>query len=234
MKYPIMNNLNTDFKMNNTYSKYIDDQMSAGKDFLFSLDGVPISKEYPEKEVSSEIYDKIWDKKPHHNNVHPYMSIMAELCKKHSPDVKHIIDVGAGFGNMAIMFIDKIKPLSYTAYEFSNAHEKITERFKNVSCETNVIVDSFRECSLEKFDCVVATEIFEHICWDIEFLSKIPSGTYIYFSVPSHHSIVHVRAFLVPESIYLRYDDVVDIIDIKTVYRHKDIPKWWCVAARKK
>ena len=227
----------TDLQITDAYSQYLSEQISSRASFLLSPNGTPVSKEYPENESASKFYDKIWKRKPKYNAVHPYMPVIVDLYKKYSQNVSNILEVGAGFGNLAVMLIEAKKPLSYTAYEFSKAYKHIEKLFKNIpmDCETHVYAESFRECSnIEKYDTFIATEIFEHIFWDIEFILKIPKGASLFFSVPTKHGKGHVRAFLLPESVWLRYHDFLDILEIKTVCLHEGIPKWWCVAAKKK
>lgn len=227
-------NCKHDFVMTEEYNAYVKEQIEPRIDFLLAPDGTPISKEYPEKESGPKLYNKVWKRKPQRDNIHPYMPVMVELCKKYSPNIKDVLEVGAGFGNLAIMVIEALDLSSYTAYEFSKAYKSIEERFEKVPIETHVISESFRECSnLERFDCVIATEVFEHIYWDIEFILKIPKDTHLYFSVPAKHAKDHVRAFLLPDSIWARYHDLLEIYEIRTVCLHENFPKWWCVAAHK-
>jgi 2-polyprenyl-3-methyl-5-hydroxy-6-metoxy-1,4-benzoquinol methylase len=212
----------------------MEEQIHELKNHVIDSDGVPISKEFPERELGSKMYNKVWKRKPKYDNIHPYMPVIVELCKTYFPTANNILEVGAGFGHLAIQFIDTLTPESYTAYEFSSAAKKLKKRLKKMTCETAVYQDSFRDIeNFGNYDCVLALEVFEHIGWDLEFLSKLRKGMWVFFSVPTKHAKNHVRAFLTHESIWKRYQDVLDIHEIRCLCLRTDFPKWWCVAACK-
>lgn len=227
-------NYKHDFAMTDIYKKFMDDQINNLLNHFIDSEGVPISKEFPERELGSKAYNKVWKRKPQRDSEHPYMPVTIELCKTYHSTAKNILEVGAGFGNFALSFIDTFTPESYTAFEFSSAAKKLKKRLKKLACETVVCQDSFRDVqNFDNYDCVIALEVFEHISWDLEFLSKLKTGTWVFFSVPTKHAKDHVRAFLTHASIWKRYRDIVDISEIRCLCLHPDFPKWWCVAACK-
>ena len=223
-----------DFKTTPIYEEFIEEQIHELQNYFIDSEDVPISKEFPERELGSKAYNKVWKKKPQRDDEHPYMPVTIELCKTYQPAAKNVLEVGAGFGNFALNFICTFTPESYTAYEFSSAAKKIKKRLKKLACKTVVYKDSFRDVeNFDNYDCVIALEVLEHISWDLEFLSKLKKGTWVFFSVPTKHAKDHVRAFLTHESIWKRYRSILKIHEIRSLCFHPDFPKWWCVAACK-
>jgi 2-polyprenyl-3-methyl-5-hydroxy-6-metoxy-1,4-benzoquinol methylase len=223
------------FSNTDVYRKYVRQQIKSKK-HIIGEDGVPVSLEYLDRERDKEFYDESWATHPDRDKIASYMVETANLISEHNGDPKRVLEVGAGCGGMVVEFFNRFNPEKYVAYEFSDAAKKITQKvtdneLKNVS----VIQDSFKDLNdFSEYDTIIALEIFEHIGWDLEFISKIPSGKWLFFSVPVKHAKDHVRAFIDHKSIVKRYGDMLDVKEVRSLCLHKDMYKWWCVASQKK
>ena len=233
----------TNFKIDKVKQKYIDNELKTKK-FFYNEDGVIVSKEYSKREAGHSYYSKDWKKQKNTGKFHAYKKSMMGLCERYYPSSNNPLEVGGGCGTWAEAFINKFNPDNYTVYEFSSSIEEIKKRVKGLSANVTIRNKTFRDISskeLEKYDCVMALEVLEHINWDREFLSKIKSGTWVFISVPVPQAKTeHVRAYLTPDSVAYRYD-MLKIHEIKGVLRSKkSIRKWnhyyplfWSVVAQR-
>jgi hypothetical protein len=60
---------------------------------------------------------------------------------------------------------------------------------------------------------VVCLEMLEHIEDDLSIIKRIPSGTWILFSVPSYDYKSHVRHFASMGEVYKRYNPYMKVFD---------------------
>jgi len=223
------------FVTTNKYKEFMKSQLAEKSHKL--VNGVVVSKEFTDRERDKDFYSKTWDRHPNRDKYQPYMEESIEMIKEKDCVPKNVLEVGAGCGNMLQKFITEFEPESYTAYEFSNSVKKINKKLKGIKVRTKISVvnDTFKDIEdIERYDCIIAHEIFEHIKWDIEFIEKIKAGTNLFFSVPTKHAKDHVRSFLTHESIYERYSSLVHIQEIRAICLHPEIYKWWCVSSVKK
>jgi len=232
----------TNFKVDKHRQRFINKTIASGE-FYVNREGVLISKEYPKNEKNN-VNNKLYDTKNFRNKKRKYYFDILKLCKKYYKDFINVLEVGAGTGQFAEMYINKFSPKSYTFYENSNPMvKKIKKRF-TVEGPTRISIKkkSFKDLSefkLSRYDCVIALQVFEHINWDKEFLSKISPGTWVFFSVPTIHDTLHTRAYLTPDSIFYRYKDILDIHLIKEVRRvinfnsKHNYPMHWVIASQR-
>lgn len=231
----------TDFKINNKNKKFIDKQISK-KNFYVNDDGIIVSKEYFKNEKTDKFYNKEIKRGYMRNKKRRYYDKVFYLCKKYYFDFNDILEIGAGTGYFSKLFIDKFKPKKYTVYEFSKSADIFEKNVKSLITKIILKRESFKNIKiLDNYDCFIALEILEHIIWDKVFLSSIPSGKLIFFSVPIIHDKQHVRAFLTPDSIAYRYKDILNIKEILGSSRniansYKDehfYPTHWAVVAER-
>ena len=233
-------NYKTDFEINDQRSKFISTALKK-EPFYVNKKGIIVSKEFPKNEFknTSKTYStKLWRDKDR-----IYYGEMLKLCDRYG-GFNNVLEVGAGHGRFSKIFIEGNDFDSYDIYETSTfAVEQMREKFKNLSCNITIHNKSFKDIStkeLEKYDCVIALEVLEHINWDKEFLSFINDRSWIFFSVPIIHSFNHVRAFLTPDSIAYRYREILDIHEIKEIVKHRKektkpkhyYPTHWGVVAK--
>ena len=195
-------------------------------------------KEFPYEEKSADEYNAHWKRKPRHRKgQHVYVSAAIDLCKEFYPNPTNVLEIGAGTGAPAKRFIDNLSPNSYTLNEFSNSIFEMTPYLKDIkNCETHIHNANFQTITkeqLSKYDLIVALEILEHINGDIEFLSKLKSGTWVILSVPAFQAVMHVRAFQISQDILNRYGSILDIKKIMKVYAPKGYVKWRCAIGRR-
>lgn len=216
-----------DYWINNFYSDKNPELSTRGHRLVITGTRKAVRQDIVDNEMGPEMYDEHWSNNLGYITEHPYVKPMIEMIRESKHQPKNVLEVGAGFGFAAKRIIDNFSPETYFAYEFSNAifHlHGILISLKN-ECEVFLIKESFKNIEdVERFDCVVAMEIFEHINWDLEFIGKIKPGTKVFFSVPTKPGKFHVRHFENVNEITNRYGGLLDIKNIIYVPN-----KWWCV-----
>ncbi len=234
-------NYKTNFKLDIYRQKFINKTIKNGK-FYINKDNIILSKEYPENEIKNLNSDS-YSKKKFKDKKRKYYIIIEKLCKQYYPNSINVIEVGAGTGRFAKMYISKFKPKNYILYDSSKLMIRRIKKKLKTQNFTKIIIKnkSFKNISeLNKYDCVIALEALEHINWDKEFLSSISHGTWVFFSVPRVHAFNHVRAFLTPDSITYRYKDILNIYEIREVRRNinfkskHNYPIHWAIVSQKK
>jgi len=132
-----------------------------------------------------------------------------------------IIELGCGTGQFAQMLWDngfkEYLGIDLSERAIHNARMMSPQAFE-VEDIRSYVVDA------EKFNTIVALEVFEHIKYDLEMLGGLPSGISIIFSLPTFDGPGHVRFFKRKEDIEVRYSEQVDIQEI-VKYQHWHIVK---------
>jgi len=221
---------------------FVEKQIKTGE-FYRDGNGVVLSNEYPENEKNN-LGSEIYSEKNFKNKKRDHYFEIISLSKAYYSSPTTVLEVGAGTGCFARMYINKFNPKKYVFYEYSKPMVKrIHKEFKKQGdTEIDVKRKSFKNISkqeLSKYDCIMALQVFEHINWDREFLSSISPGTWIFFSVPRIVNEHHVRAFLTPDSIIYRYKDILDIKEIREIKRvihfksKHNYPLKWAIAAKR-
>lgn len=127
-----------------------------------------------------------------------------------------ILDVGCGPGQFARLCVEEGH--SYVGIDFSQV--AIEQGRKKTPEAIFHLVDVVKDKSLLKkgnYDTVTLIEFLEHIENDLEVINSIPEGKNVVFSVPKYWSKAHVRAFNTRKSVYIRYDELMEIKDISEV-----------------
>ncbi len=185
------------------------------------------------EEAGPKKYDNVWRRNPDKwKREHPYVLPVMKLYAEHNFRPTNVLDIGAGFGHPGLRFIKMFRPGSYTAYEFSSAADSIVGVLEELQglCSVTVHRQDFRDMSdLDRFDCIIALEILEHIHDDLEFLERIYGGTRILIAVPQSNSKLHMRSFPSVESMINRYGGLLDVRSHCMVDG-----KWTCAIAVRK
>jgi 2-polyprenyl-3-methyl-5-hydroxy-6-metoxy-1,4-benzoquinol methylase len=230
----------TNFVFNQKMKKRMK-QIVEKKLFYKNKNGIYISKYFPNNQKKSTFYSNSIKIKERLDKKYrsQYYAIL-KLCRKYYPSTSNnnILEVGAGFGRFAELFIKKFKPNNYTICEFALEAEKtIIKKMEPLKRYTNIhikIEDMFK-LEVSNYNCIFAMEVLEHIRKDIMFLNKINKNSMVFISVPSIHGVSHVRAFLTPDSIQYRYKDILQFIEINNANPKKDkYPVIWAAVAIKK
>jgi 2-polyprenyl-3-methyl-5-hydroxy-6-metoxy-1,4-benzoquinol methylase len=121
-----------------------------------------------------------------------------------------IVDIGCGTGRFARLLSNN----GYTEYwgvDFSevrvNEARRYTPEFK---FSVGNIFDHWVGEKIKNSNVFVLLEVLEHIDNDIDFLSSLPAGGYVIFSVPNYNSAAHVRFFKDVDDVIKRYNEVID------------------------
>jgi len=129
-----------------------------------------------------------------------------------------LLEVGCGPGAFAHLAMDK-SSLVYRGFDFSEiAIEKA--RARTGRWEAFCVGDATLKSSYEgyDYDCIVCTEVLEHIEEDLVAISHWKPGTICECSVPNFDSETHVRFFKSEGEVERRYGK---LIDIETIIRIK-------------
>ncbi len=235
----------TNFKINEKRQLHINKKIK-NRDFCINKDGIIVSNEYPENERNNKQYNNYYrNKKKEEKHISknkiknkPYYNIALKLFNKYCFDMtKNILEIGAGNGCFAKRFIKKFKPKIYDVYESSFfACEMIKKKLIIINEETeiNICIRNFKKVNnLEKYGCVIALDVLEHINDDIKFLEKFKENTWVLMSLPTSLNIKHVRSFLTPDSIAYRYRNILRMYQIIEQSKKNKYPKRYIVMAKK-
>lgn len=178
------------------------------------------SLSYKSKEASSEYYDsvymhsEVYQKEAHDTS---YIKVWKELASTIIENkVTSILDLGCGPGQFA-EYITKCTDISYKGIDFSHiAIERARSRCPALTFEQAVLpivnLDAFSD-----FDCVVCTEVLEHIEDDLSIIKNIPKGKFFVGSVPNFDSFGHVRYFQSANDVRSRYEELIDNLLIQEI-----------------
>lgn len=135
---------------------------------------------------------------------------------KNKQYVNSILEVGCGTGAFAEIVLDR-SSLLYKGFDFSEVSiEKARKRTGRtnlffVADATDPLPYSYSKIN---YDCIVCTEVLEHIENDIRVVENWNKGLYYVFSVPNFDSKYHVRHFTCEEDVARRYERYLDIDEI--------------------
>jgi len=173
-------------------------------------------------EQPADFYDKTFKEFDHwcaHYSASDYYPLWAIVADRMLlANVQSVVDIGCGPGQMAMLLFDRgIR--NYLGVDFSpariNQARAVCPNFRFLL--GNILDLDFLETS--EYDCVVCTEVLEHITKDVSLVKRIRPGTRLYASVPNFSAAQHVRFFNSTEEVAERYasyfedfrvDEVVD------------------------
>jgi len=130
---------------------------------------------------------------------------------------KSILEVGCGTGGFA-HYLMETTPVAYRGFDFSDvAVGKARERTGRA--EAFFVGDATvpETYSGQSPDCIVCTEVLEHIESDLEAISHWRPGTFCVCSVPNFDADTHVRFFGLEEEVLSRYGQMIEIKDIARI-----------------
>lgn len=157
------------------------------------------------KEQGAEYYNSAYKDRPEYAKPYkesPYYQMWLRLMGL-IPNEATIVDVGCGTGQFAEMVL-YYKNCKYTGIDFSQQAINMANSIVGDKC----LVADLYEYHIDKTDFVICLETLEHID-DMRFLSRIPKGTQILFTVPEFDDPAHVRYFKTLNDVVARYNDKV-------------------------
>lgn len=195
------------------------------------------------KEENSEYYNKVYETSTHYkkkvtdmtgNHHKLWVSCLEEFDKS---ECCNIFDIGCGPGHLAELFIEnKTKIKNYWGYDFSStaismSKEKTKGNEHFIFEESDIFEVSFDK-NRNNETYYVCFEFLEHIDKDIDVIKRIPSKSKFMFSVPNFWCKGHVRIFENEKSVRNRYENYVDIKNIK-IFKHGEFVHYFCVGTIK-
>jgi len=132
-----------------------------------------------------------------------------------------IIDLGCGPGHLAEVIAHTTGyPIKYIGYDFSgiaidmSTKKSLDDRFSFVKVDlSNYDFNKFIDENDNLF--YVSIEFFEHVEFDQEVIKRMKPNKPLIFSLPKFDDPGHVRFFENEQSIITRYEDLLDIHEIK-------------------
>lgn len=137
-----------------------------------------------------------------------FKAVLRELLRVNA---KSVLEVGCGTGGFAHLLLDRTA-IEYRGFDFSSvAVEKAIARTGRP--EAFYVADATSPSTYEGRDpeCIVCTEVLEHIERDLDAIANWKPGTYCVCSVPNFDADTHVRFFRSEDEVRARYGKLIDI-----------------------
>lgn len=186
-----------------------------------------------DQKYDSEYYDgKYKEIVTYHNHYSqsPYFPLWKIIINWiHKIKKPKILEVGCGMGQLAHYLYDN-KYTDYVGFDFSKYAISRARRFKQKVFEGNAY--DAKNYNYD-YSVVICTEVFEHLEHDRKAIENIKNGAVVLFSVPTFGGAGHARRFPNDESIKRRYGDMLDIKEIKPIFKKDGTPKWYICKAIK-
>jgi SAM-dependent methyltransferase len=126
---------------------------------------------------------------------------------------QRVLEIGCGSGQLAKYLLEQGNVGSYTGVDFS-AHA--IEIAREAVPEAEFVVGDALDPAIyqREFDCLICTEVLEHIIDDLGVLSLIPSGTRCVCTIPDFPYASHVRHFRSEDEVLDRYGPLFEDPDV--------------------
>jgi trans-aconitate methyltransferase len=157
----------------------------------------------------AEWYDGVYASSEHYRQSYRqslYLPIWKEILHRmQRRGASSVVDLGCGPGQFAALLRDNGIE-HYQGFDFSTEALKVAR----ASCPeltftlADLVAQPWADLTTE-YDTVIATEFLEHIDEDLAILEQIPSGKYVYLTVPNFMCDSHVRHFPSWEAVAGRY-----------------------------
>lgn len=142
-----------------------------------------------------------------------------------------VYEIGCGTGQLASCLSAKMPDLEYRGIDFS---EKAIDIARSKSDSDFQVADLRDEGLFDyDFDTLVATEVFEHIDDDREFIKRIPDGKLVIFSVPNFDDPAHVRFFTGYTDVASWYSPCFKLLDISWIRKGDTQYGYWLGVGRR-
>lgn len=153
-------------------------------------------------------YDDAYSQRPEyakHYSESVYYPVWCVIVEKlQAAGSRDILEVGCGAGQLAALVRDSIG-LGYVGFDFSaQAVQMARQHSPGTRFEVaDALKTDLFECV--QYDCVVCTEVLEHIVEDLDVIKRVPVGKRVIATVPNRDSDTHVRFFKTSEEVAKRY-----------------------------
>ncbi len=136
-----------------------------------------------------------------------FTTVLKELRSK---NVRRILEVGCGNGALAHMIINKTN-IDYRGFDFSSvAIEQAGARTKHP--DFFFVADAKNPSAyVGNYDCIICTEVLEHLQSDLEIIKHWNKGLLCICSVPNFDSKKHVRFFESEKDVKEHYGPLLKI-----------------------
>jgi SAM-dependent methyltransferase len=131
-------------------------------------------------------------------------TVVADRVARHG--CAHVLEIGCGTGQLAELVVDNARVAAYEGFDFSEARIRIAND-RGLSNSRFHIDDAYTTALLNQadYDCVICTEVLEHIDDDLGILSRIRQGVRVLATVPDFPADGHVRYFRNASDVETRY-----------------------------
>ncbi len=145
----------------------------------------------------------------------PMYKKVYELIRQYK--LKDVLEVGCGTGLFARMLHDLDKTIRYRGFDFSSvALDKARKLFNaNELFFQGDATD--KNAYSERYEAIICTEVLEHLEDDLAVIDNWQTGLLCICSVPNYDSVYHTRFFRTEQDVLERYQEKIDIAEIKRV-----------------
>lgn len=145
-----------------------------------------------------------------------YPLYKAVIGRIRSEGAQAVLEVGCGSGALAHMLLE-YPAIRYKGFDFSE--EAVRQAMARTGRGAAFwVADALSEKSYDGvYDCIVCTEVLEHIDEDLKVISLWKPGTFCLCSVPNFDASTHVRHFLDESAVEERYSSLIAIDSIARV-----------------
>ena len=159
---------------------------------------------------NSEVYARPFRESPY------YPMFVAALSELGRHNATRVLEVGCGPGHLGQMILEQ-STIKYHGFDFSPvAIKKAIDNYGRP--DLFYVADATDPTSYKPdYDCLVCTEVLEHIEDDIGVVRCWEKGSLCVCSVPNFDSKYHVRFFASENEVRRRYGGLIKIKSIKRV-----------------
>lgn len=173
------------------------------------------SKELYDSMYTEGGFEGVYNLPYRHSAYYPLFQRVLKVVQE--SNAQSILEVGCGSGAFAHMVMENTT-LDYRGFDFSSvAVEKSKARTGRNDAFFEGDATSAAAYEGRPYDCIVCTEVLEHVEKDLEAIARWPAGTLCVCSVPNFDADSHVRFFRSEEEVRNRYGSLIDLKNIVRV-----------------
>ena len=164
------------------------------------------------------MFSEVMDKHYTESRYYPLWTVIADRIAR--ADVRSILDVGCGPGQVAQLLYDRgLK--DYVGLDFSP--QRIGRAREICPHYEFFVADAFQTDLFENgnYDCMLCMEFLEHVNRDTDIIQRVRPGTYFIGTVPNFDYTSHVRYFTSSEEVDDRYRAYFDNFHVAEILEDK-------------